>query len=142
MKAMRFFLILVIGLSVAVSAQAQKKGEKTVVYDATMHCESCKAKVEKNIAFEKGVKDLKVNLDAQTITVTFREDKNSAEGIKKAIEKLEIRKVLVDSAGSKGIPARRLLISATMGRRRSPRLIAKSVGCSLPLTTTNSGSLK
>ena len=87
---MRFFLILVIGLSVAVSAQAQKKGEKTVVYDATMHCESCKAKVEKNIAFEKGVKDLKVNLDAQTITVTFREDKNSAEGIKKAIEKLEI----------------------------------------------------
>ena len=90
MKAMRFFLILVIGLSVAVSAQAQKKGEKTVVYDATMHCESCKAKVEKNIAFEKGVKDLKVNLDAQTITVTFREDKNTAEGIKKAIEKLEI----------------------------------------------------
>lgn len=90
MKAMRFFLILVVGLSVAMSAQAQKKGEKTVVYNATMHCGSCKAKVEKNIAFEKGVKDLKVNLDDQTITVTFREDKNSAEGIKKAIEKLEI----------------------------------------------------
>lgn len=90
MKAMRFFLILVIGLSAVASAQAQKKGEKTVVYNATMHCESCKAKVEKNIAFEKGVKGLKVNLDAQTVTVTFREDKNNAEGIKKAIEKLEV----------------------------------------------------
>lgn len=90
MKALRFFLIAVIGLSLAVPVQAQKKGEKTVVYSAAMHCESCKAKVEKNIAFEKGVKDLKVNLEAQTITVTFREDKNNAEGIKKAIEKLEI----------------------------------------------------
>lgn len=90
MKVVRFFLILVVVLSTAVSVSAQKKGEKTVVYNATLHCGSCKAKVEKNVAFEKGVKDLKVDMETQTITVTFREGKTTAEDIKKVIEKLGI----------------------------------------------------
>lgn len=90
MNVVRFFLILAVVLSTAVSVNAQKKGEKIVVYNATLHCGSCKAKVEKNIAFEKGVKDLKVDMDAQTITVTFREGKTTEEDIKKAIEKLDV----------------------------------------------------
>lgn len=106
MKAMRLFLILAIGLSMALTVQAQKKGEKTVVYNATLHCGSCKAKVEKNIAFEKGVKSLKVDLEAQTITVTFREDKNSAEGIKKAIEKLDVPvKEMTEKQAEKSVKA-------------------------------------
>ena len=69
---------------------AQKKNEKTVIFNANLHCESCKAKVEKNIPYEKGVKDLKVDMKTQTITVTFREDKNTTENLQKAIEKLNI----------------------------------------------------
>ena len=61
-----------------------------MVYKATLHCESCKARLEKNIPYEKGVKDLKVDMKAQTVTVTFREDKNTQENIQKAIEKLKI----------------------------------------------------
>lgn len=90
MKIMKFFLVLAVLLSAALAVNAQKKGEKTMVYKATLHCGSCKAKVEKNVAFEKGVKNLKVDMKAQTITVTFREDKNTAEGIKKAIEKQDV----------------------------------------------------
>jgi len=60
------------------------------VFGANLHCESCKAKVEKNLPFEKGVKDLKVDMKTQTITVTFREDKNTTENLQKAIEKLNI----------------------------------------------------
>ena len=41
-------------------------------------------------AYEKGVKDLKVDMKTQTITVTFREDKNTTENLQKAIEKLNI----------------------------------------------------
>ena len=66
------------------------KNEKTVIFNANLHCESCKAKVEKNIPYEKGVKDLKVDMKTQTITVTFREDKNTTENLQKAIEKLNI----------------------------------------------------
>lgn len=90
MKTLRFLLMLTAMLSLALVVNAEKKGDKTVVYKANLHCESCKAKVEKNIAYEKGVKDLKVDMKEQTITVTFREDKNTTEGIQKAIEKLSI----------------------------------------------------
>ena len=85
MKVVRLVLIMVVVLSAA-----QKKNEKTVIFNANLHCESCKAKVEKNIPYEKGVKDLKVDMKTQTITVTFREDKNTTENLQKAIEKLNI----------------------------------------------------
>ena len=90
MKVVRLVLIMVVVLSAAMSVNAQKKNEKTVIFNANLHCESCKAKVEKNIPYEKGVKDLKVDMKTQTITVTFREDKNNTENLQKAIEKLNI----------------------------------------------------
>ena len=61
MKVVRLVLIMVVVLSAAMSVNAQKKNEKTVIFNANLHCESCKAKVEKNIPYEKGVKDLKVD---------------------------------------------------------------------------------
>lgn len=88
MKAMKWMLIISVMLLALTDAVAQKKGEKTVVFNATLHCASCKAKIEKNIPYEKGVKDLKVDLEKKTITVTFREDKNTVENLRKAIEKL------------------------------------------------------
>ena len=81
---------MVVVLSAAMSVNAQKKNEKTVIFNANLHCESCKAKVQKNIPYEKGVNDLKVDMKTQTITVTFREDKNTTENLQKAIEKLNI----------------------------------------------------
>ena len=68
MKVVRLVLIMVVVLSAAMSVNAQKKNEKTVIFNANLHCESCKAKVEKNIPYEKGVKDLKVDMKTQTIT--------------------------------------------------------------------------
>ena len=90
MKVVRLVLIMVVVLSAAMSVNAQKKNEKTVIFNANLHCESCKAKVEKNIPYEKGVTDLKVDMKTLTITVTFREDKNTTENLQKAIEKLNI----------------------------------------------------
>ena len=94
MKTVNFILALVIVLMTTASVYADKKEAKqkakTVVYKATLHCESCKARLEKNIPYEKGVKDLKVDMKAQTVTVTFREDQNTQETIQKAIEKLKI----------------------------------------------------
>lgn len=90
MRIIRILLVLSLLVSTVCAVNAQKKGEKTVVYNATLHCESCKAKIEKNIPYEKGVKDLKVDMKANTVTVTFNESKNTAEGIQKAIEKLSI----------------------------------------------------
>ena len=39
---------------------------RTVVFDVDIHCQGCITKIEKNIAFERGVKDLVCDLDAKT----------------------------------------------------------------------------
>ncbi len=49
MKVVRLILIMIVVLSAALSVSAQKKNEKTVMFSANLHCESCKAKVEKNL---------------------------------------------------------------------------------------------
>ena len=102
MKMKRLILMLVLLVVANLAVCAQGKNEKTVVFQADLHCESCKAKVEKNIPFEKGVKDLKVDLETKTITITFRSDKNTEENLKKAIEKLniEVQKLVSYSAES------------------------------------------
>lgn len=92
MKILKIFtmaLLLVAGTAFALSAQS-KKGAKaeTAVYEVSLHCVNCQAKVEKNIPFEKGVKDVAIDLETKTVTVKFDPSKNTRDGLKKAIEKL------------------------------------------------------
>lgn len=71
------------------SAKASKSAkEETVTFRTNLHCKNCVKKVNENIAFEKGVKDLNVSLEKQTITVTFDPSKTSVETLAKAIRKL------------------------------------------------------
>ncbi len=101
---MKMVMVLTLVIATAFTANAQKKGEKTVIYYTSIDCANCKAKVEKNLPFEKGVKDLKVDLAAKTVTVTFMEKKNTTEGIQKAIEKLGYSVSKVTAPGSQTAP--------------------------------------
>lgn len=65
-----------------------KKEYKTVVFEAHLHCKNCVTKVTENISFEKGVKDLKVDLEQKRITITYDDSKTSVEKLAAAIEKL------------------------------------------------------
>ena len=68
---------------------AKKKGEvKEVTFLVHLHCENCVKKVQENIAFEKGVKDLKVSRDDQTVALKYDAAKTSEATLKSAIEKL------------------------------------------------------
>ena len=74
---------------ISASMQNKKKAEiKEVVFNVGLHCENCVKKVTENISFEKGVKDLKVSLEDQTVTVKFDAAKTSEETLKAAIQKL------------------------------------------------------
>ncbi|HOO83522.1 MAG TPA: heavy metal-associated domain-containing protein [Prolixibacteraceae bacterium] len=66
----------------------KKKNEETVVLQVNMDCHSCVQKIEGNIPFEKGVKDLKVSLEKLECEVTFREDKTSVDKLIEAFDKL------------------------------------------------------
>ena len=67
-----------------------------VVFASTIHCANCGKKVQENIAFEKGVKDLAVDVEGKTITVTFNPAKTDTLKLKKAINKLGYEAVIID----------------------------------------------
>ncbi|MBQ1649003.1 MAG: heavy-metal-associated domain-containing protein [Bacteroidales bacterium] len=59
-----------------------------VVFATSIHCANCGKKVQENISFEKGVKDLKVDVPTKQVTVTFNTAKTDTTKLKKAINKL------------------------------------------------------
>ena len=86
--------MLMVGFMGVNSVQAQEKKAakekkvETLKYWVSMDCGNCQAKIEKNIAFEKGVTDLQVDLPTKIVTVKYRPGKTSADKIEKAIQKL------------------------------------------------------
>jgi len=67
---------------------AKKKKDAEVSFEVNMTCENCKARIEKHITWEKGVKDLNVNLDRKLVTVKFDPKKTDEAALQKAIEDL------------------------------------------------------
>ena len=71
-------------------AQNKDKKKKTeeVVFLTNMHCENCKKRIEKNISWEKGVKDLRIDLDDKKVTILYNPAKTNQKNLQAAIEKL------------------------------------------------------
>lgn len=91
MKRIIFTLLVAVFTTVLFTNKAvatEKNNEKTIVFNVNMDCHSCVKKIEGNIPYEKGVKDLKVSLDEKECTITFRTDKTTPEALIKAFEKL------------------------------------------------------
>ena len=80
-------LLLCLTLNAQNAPEKTKKSE-TVVFSVGMHCENCKKRIENNIGFEKGVKDLIANLQAQTVTIKYDKRKTTPETLQQAIIKL------------------------------------------------------
>ena len=53
-----------------------------------MHCSGCEKKIKDNIRFEKGVKDIRTNLDDKTVTIEYDADKTNVEAIIKGFKKI------------------------------------------------------
>ncbi|MDR2774864.1 MAG: heavy-metal-associated domain-containing protein [Tannerella sp.] len=103
-------LIIVTGLLltfVAASiAQDSKKDEQNkkkaeVTFSVNMHCENCKARIEKTVTWEKGVKDLDVKLKEKTVRIVFDPRKTTTEKLQKVIENLGYTCEIPDSGKDK-----------------------------------------
>ena len=82
-------ILALMTLSVSAVAGPRKKAElKEVTFIVHLHCENCVAKVFDNISREKGVKDLKISLENQTVYVKYDSSKTSDHHLKEAIVKL------------------------------------------------------
>lgn len=90
---MKKAIILIISiLALVCSANAAKPRTKAsvhkVVYVTTLDCENCAKKIRENVSFEKGVKDLKVDVPTKQVTVAFDSAKTDTLALRKAINKL------------------------------------------------------
>ena len=70
---------------------AEKPADKNVsevVFATNMHCDKCVNKINENLAFLKGVKDLKVSLKDQTVKIKYDNRKTNEKALADAIKKL------------------------------------------------------
>lgn len=90
MKTSKLILALLVAVTISLSASAQKKSAstETVTFLTSIECQNCVNKLEKNIPFEKGVKDMKANFTTTEVTIVYDAKKTDKEKLKKAIEKL------------------------------------------------------
>lgn len=84
---MKKLLILMLALLPMVGIYA-KTNKQTVVLYCELHCQGCCDKIMKNIAFEKGVKDLQFDMEKQCVTVTYDANKTDVPTLQKAFAKI------------------------------------------------------
>ncbi|SHE48825.1 heavy-metal-associated domain-containing protein [Dysgonomonas macrotermitis] len=93
MKTKIFLFLIACFTAVSINVQAQSNKEKKsnkeeVTFDVSMTCQNCQKKIEKNIAFEKGVSDMNVDLPAKTVMIVYNPAKTNVGKLQEAIEKL------------------------------------------------------
>ncbi|MPQ48332.1 cation transporter [Marinifilum sp. N1E240] len=84
-------LSIILLSNVAFAGNKDAKKVESVVFKVEMDCMGCAGKIEKNIPYEKGVKELKVDFKNQKVTISYKTDKTNKENLKKALEKLKFK---------------------------------------------------
>ena len=85
---MRKIIVFFIALLPFMGISAAKAERDTVILRCDLHCQGCCDKVMKNIAWEKGVKDLSCDLKQKTVMVIYDTKKTDLETLLQAFEKI------------------------------------------------------
>jgi periplasmic mercuric ion binding protein len=94
LKSLVILVVFQFSLAMAFTASAQDKNKEKEEKETTMKCwvsmtcAGCQAKIEKNIAFEKGVTGLETDLTTKTVTIKYNTKKTDPGKLEKAIQKL------------------------------------------------------
>jgi copper chaperone CopZ len=89
MKKVLIIALSVLTLTFAANAQSKKDAKISEVKLAVnVHCDNCKQKIEKNIPFDKGIKDVAVSINDKMVTVAYDNTKTDVEKIKESFKKL------------------------------------------------------
>lgn len=100
-KIMKKIIVLIVALMPFIGIYAAKADRQTVVLSCDLHCQGCCDKIMKNIAFEKGVKDIICDQKSKTVTVTFDAAKTDLETLLKAFERIKKPATVLDSGDQK-----------------------------------------
>lgn len=94
--------IMTLGIAHA-HAEAKKNEAKTVTttFLTDIDCDHCAKKIEANIPFEKGVKQVRIDLPTKTVEVTYDPKKNTDEGIIRGFDKIKVKAEVLPATGKK-----------------------------------------
>ena len=90
-------LAVVAGVATAAPKQKAEKKIATVVFTTDLDCHHCAQKVLNTIPYEKGIKDVQVDVPTKTVTVKFDAAKNSVESLTKAFESIKVKVVKAEA---------------------------------------------
>jgi len=79
--------LFIISITHTAKSQEQKK-EETITIKTSAVCGMCKERIESNMAFEKGVKSVTLDLKTKVLTITYKPSKTSADKLKEAVTKI------------------------------------------------------
>ncbi|GAB2953992.1 hypothetical protein GCM10027048_19100 [Hymenobacter coalescens] len=91
MKYFRSFLLGLMAILFAHLTQAQtpaakaKSGTEQLQIKTSAVCDMCKARLEKSLAYEKGVQSALLDVPSQVLTVIYRVDKTSPDALRAAV---------------------------------------------------------
>ncbi len=117
---MKFLLPLSLSLlsflSITPAAQAQttptttpaaaQAGPATARFKTSAVCDMCKARLEKSLAYEKGVQSAVLDVPSQVLTVTYKADKTTPAALRAAVQKTgyDADDVLADTRAYNRLP--------------------------------------
>jgi len=95
MKAFAFSLLTLLSLAgtaaqaqkAPVAATAAKKGTEMVQFKTSAVCDMCKSRLEKSLAYEKGVQAANLDVPSKVLTVSYNPAKTTPEALRAAVQK-------------------------------------------------------
>ena len=92
-KIVLMCLVALFSIGIANAQEPQKGDKKSVVVEfaTDIDCAGCAKKVTNTIPYEKGVKDVQVDVATKTVTVTYDPAKTNNETLVKAFAKIKIK---------------------------------------------------
>ena len=70
-----------------VAAITQSKGTEQVQFKTSAVCDMCKARIEKSLAYEKGVQAAHLDVPSKVLTVTYNSAKTTPAALRTAVQK-------------------------------------------------------
>ena len=92
-KIILMCLVALFSVGIANAEEPKKGNKKSVVVEfvTDIDCAGCAKKVTNTIPYEKGVKDVQVDVPTKTVTVTYDPAKTNNETLVKAFAKIKIK---------------------------------------------------
>jgi copper chaperone CopZ len=107
MKSVVTIIVVTFFINTIVSAQDTLSNKTAIIKIKTSAvCGSCKNRIEKNLAFEKGVTNVVLDLATKIVTITYKPSKTNPDKLRIAISKIgyDADNVKADPVAYKKLP--------------------------------------